>query len=107
MIEKVREYRVVFLTYTLKEWITIGWLDPSRQRETNSLVSLAKGMMRENSLSVLLPSAYQWYTDGVQLSHLAKSDATPGGIRSAKDFKEVFSRDVRVHFVGAWYDLIL
>ncbi|KZV60619.1 WD40 repeat-like protein [Peniophora sp. CONT] len=61
-----------------------------------------------------IPFAYQWYADpksdvkgakrpssvGTHSPLPADSGARP--IETAKRFKEVFSREVKVHFVGAW-----
>ncbi|KZV67674.1 WD40 repeat-like protein [Peniophora sp. CONT] len=57
-----------------------------------------------------IPFAYKWYTDpgtdhgSMQESTLVGSErlTTRSRIHTAKRFKEVFSRDVRIHFVGAW-----
>ena len=77
-------------------------------------------------MSSPLPSAYRWYTnsdsrgesfrDGPIRAFLRRitanwlpgeggSEPAPGGINNAKNFKDVFSRDVKIHFVGVWYAL--
>ncbi|KZV75637.1 WD40 repeat-like protein [Peniophora sp. CONT] len=59
-----------------------------------------------------IPFAYQWYTNtssdpadmGEPMSAVSEPSHAKQSphIDSAKRFKEVFSRDIQVHFVGAW-----
>ena len=107
----------------------VGWIDSQRKRGANTVVGIPRNVVNLKLITTPWSSAYELYyrsqrkrgrplsqptsnhldpEGSAELPHLDSPERLAlerGAEEPALRFKRTFSRNVKVHFVGAWYVL--